>query len=105
MNLIKEKKWTFGLDGFFGNEKFLLMEIKMLFLNEFIKKLLALHELQNYMLRIIRVLFISFCNTRLSKANDFVPIILRNNVFSVCCEFSMLFLIYRIYNIIKSLFI
>lgn len=55
MNLIKEKKWTFGLDGFFGNEKFLLMEIKMLFLNEFIKKLLALHELQNYMLRIIRV--------------------------------------------------
>ena len=50
MNLIKEKKWTFGLDGFFGNEKFLLMEIKMLFLNEFIKKLLALHELQNYML-------------------------------------------------------
>ena len=46
-------------------------------------------------------LFVCFCNTRLSKAKDFVPIILRNFVFSVCCEFSMLFLIYRIYDIYK----
>ena len=64
----------------------------MLFLNEFIKHLLALKELRNYVLRIIHASS-SFFTTRVYLSLHFVPIVLVNYVFlsAESFQFDVLF--------------